>query len=205
MGLRDHLTSQLGHPRGMLAPVIGRILNLSNAGQNRLGIRALGIERQHRVLDIGVGGGIGLHLLLADARAAQVAGVDISREMLDRARRRHAAAVAAGHLVVEEGRAERLPFDDGSFDRILSVNTYPFWTDPAAGFGEIRRVMAVGGRLALVLVRPEVLRVAGLRGELHRLEQPEQTARVAALAGLGGVALRQHADIKRTVVLTATR
>lgn len=204
-GARDYLASQLGHPRGALAPIIGRILNLSNAGQNRLAVRALGIQQDHRVLDVGFGGGVGLRLLLDEIVWGQVAGVEISREMLERARDRHANEIASGRLVLQPGCVERLPFDDGSFDRVVSVNTYPFWTDPAAAFAEIRRVLHPGGRLALALVGPEILRMAGLRPGTQRLEQPGQTASRAASAGLDAVALQQHNDPKRTIVLTAAR
>lgn len=204
MRLRDRLVSQLGHPHGVLAPVIGRILNLSNAGQNRLAIRALNIEPHHRVLDIGFGGGVGLQLLL-EGRVGRVAGVEISREMLQRARDRHADDIASGRLVVQHGCAERLPFEAASFDRVLSVNTYPFWTDPRTAFSEIRRVLDVEGLLALALVRPEMLRIAQLRPGVERLEQPEQTARLAAAAGLNDVSLHPQDDLKRTVVLTAAR
>lgn len=205
MGVRDHLVSQLGHPRGVLAPVIGRILNLSNAGQNRVAIGDLEVDEHHRVLDIGFGGGIGLATLLAATRRGRVTGVEISWEMVQRARRRHARDIAAGRLVVRYGRAEQLPFADRSFERVLSVNTYPFWEDPRVAFGEIRRVLTCGGRLALALVRPELLRLAQLRPGIERLEQPEETARLAAAAGLDRVAIQQHDDIKRTVVLTAVR
>lgn len=205
LGVRDHLVSQLGHPRGALAPVVARILNLSNARQNRLAIAALDVGEHHRVLDIGFGGGIGLATLLDATRHGRVAGVEISREMLQRAQQRHARDIAAGRLVVRHGRAEQLPFADRSFERVLSVNTYPFWVDPHVAFGEIRRVLTGEGRLALALVRPELLRLAQLRPGIERLEQPEETARLAAAAGLDRVALRQHRDIKRTVVLTAVR
>lgn len=56
MGVRAYLASQRGHPRGVLAPVIGRILNMSNAGQNRLAVRAVQVEGHHRVLDKGYEG-----------------------------------------------------------------------------------------------------------------------------------------------------
>lgn len=205
MGLRDHLVSQLGHPRGALAPAIGRILNLSNVAQNQRAIGDLEVDEHHRVLDIGFGGGVGLAKLLAATRQGHVAVVEISREMLQRARRRHARDIAAGRLDVRYGRAEQLPFADRSFERVLSVNTYPFWADPRVAFGEIRRVLTYRGRLALALVRPELLRLAQLRPGIERLEEPEETARIGAAAGLEHVALQQHDDIKRTVVLTAVR
>jgi arsenite methyltransferase len=178
---------------------------MSNAGQNRLAVRALQVEGHHRVLDIGFGGGVGLALLLAAVPEGLVTGVGISNEMLVRAQERHVGDIAAGRLVVQHGRAELLPFDDGSFDRVLSLNTYPFWTDSSAGFQEIRRVLSSEGRLPLALVRPELLRISGLRAGSQRLEQPEQIARIAAAAGLDRVTLQQCNDPKRTVVLTADR
>lgn len=107
-------------------------------------VAAAGVRAGQRVLDVGCGTGV---VARAAAEAAgsggEVAGLDSNEGMLAVARR-HGADVAWHH-----GRAEDLPFADGSFDRVLSQFVLMFLEDPAIALGEARRVLRPGGRLAV--------------------------------------------------------
>jgi SAM-dependent methyltransferase len=95
-----------------------------------------------RVLDVGCGGG---HFL-ARAAAAGVRGVGL--DLADLALRR-ARARGLPDLVV--GQGERLPFPDASFERVACLGNLEHFLDPAQGAGELRRVLAREGRLAVLL------------------------------------------------------
>jgi ubiquinone/menaquinone biosynthesis C-methylase UbiE len=92
-----------------------------------------------RVLDLGCGTGRNLPLLPGDA-----VGVDPALEPLRRARRR-----APGRRLVQ-ARAEALPFRDGAFDTAVSGLVFCSVDDPAAGLGEVRRILAPGGTLRML-------------------------------------------------------
>ncbi len=97
-------------------------------------------------LDAGCGTGF-LALQLA-ALGHRVAGVDVAEEMVTLARQK---AEAAGLSVDwRQGDAERLPFEDASFD--LLVERHVIWTlpDPSGALAEWARVLRPGGRLVLV-------------------------------------------------------
>jgi SAM-dependent methyltransferase len=74
--------------------------------------------------------------------------------MVRQAERRFRREVAGGRMEIRRGKVEALPFDDGRFDRVVSVNTIYFWPDPAAAASELRRVLRPGGRVVLAL-RPK--------------------------------------------------
>ncbi len=54
-----------------------------------------------------------------------------------------------------EGKAEAIPFPDGSFERIIAVGSLHHFADAAKGLAEIRRVMTAGGRLAIFEYQPD--------------------------------------------------
>jgi ubiquinone/menaquinone biosynthesis C-methylase UbiE len=98
-----------------------------------------------RVLDVGTGDGTSA--LAAASRGAVVTGLDVDPAMLDAARAR--AERRGLTISLRTGRAEALPFDDGSFDVVLAVTVLCFVSDAPTAVGEMARVLAPGGRLVL--------------------------------------------------------
>jgi SAM-dependent methyltransferase len=99
------------------------------------------IEAGMRVLDVACGAG---NAALPAARAGgRVTGLDLSPTLLERGR---AKAEAAG-LEIEwvEGDAEQLPFEDGSFDRVLSTFGHMFAPRHRQAADELIRVCRGGG------------------------------------------------------------
>jgi len=107
------------------------------------------IERGARVLDLGSGAGTD-SLVAAQmvGPGGQVTGIDMTPEMLDKAR---AAAAEMGATNVEfvEAEAERLPFADASFDVVISNGVIDLIPDKDAVFAELFRVLAPGGRIQI--------------------------------------------------------
>lgn len=98
-----------------------------------------------RVLDVGTGDGT--WAIEAARRGARVTGVDLDPAMVAAARSRSEAAGVS--IALLEGRAERLPFEDGTFDVVTAITTLCFVSDARAAMGEMARVLAPGGRLVL--------------------------------------------------------
>ena len=95
-----------------------------------------------RVLDVGCGTGENLRVF-AESFGCHVAGVDSSEGMLAEARRKLPAAD------LRHGAAERLPFEDDSFDAVWMSLVVHLLDRPRA-FCECRRVLVEGGRLLVV-------------------------------------------------------
>lgn len=96
-----------------------------------------------RVLDAGCGTGYGA-VRLAEAGASEVVGVDVAAAVVEAAR----AAEAPG-LTFEQGDIARLPYPDSSFDLVTCFEVIEHAPDPSAALGELSRVLAPGGVLAI--------------------------------------------------------
>ena len=120
-----------------------------------------------------------------------LAAVDLAEEMLQAAR---AKAGAAGCRVdFRRADAERLPFDDASFD--LVVERHVLWTlpDPLGALAEWGRVLRSGGRLVLI------------EGDWRSAGHPDYAAIRAALPLYGGRPAAELAALLLTSGLVAPR
>lgn len=100
-----------------------------------------------RVLDVACGTG-DLSLVLAEAGAVRVVGLDFCRPMLEIARRK--AAEAPRQIPFVEGDALRLPFADETFDAATIAFGLRNLAGVADGLRELRRILKPGGRLAVL-------------------------------------------------------
>ncbi len=107
------------------------------------------LDSGERVLDLGSGAGTD-SLVAAQmvGGSGHVTGIDMTPEMLARARA-SAAEMGAANVEFVEGEAERLPFPDESFDVVISNGVIDLVPDKDAVFAEIFRVLAPGGRIQL--------------------------------------------------------
>jgi ubiquinone/menaquinone biosynthesis C-methylase UbiE len=69
--------------------------------------------------------------------------------MLEQAAKRNARAIQRGVVELMLGSAESLPFEDETFDKVLAVNSFQVWANPASGLHEIWRVLKPGAKTAL--------------------------------------------------------
>jgi arsenite methyltransferase len=107
------------------------------------------LSEGERVIDLGSGSGMDV-LFAANCvgPAGAVIGIDFTAEQLEKAR---SLTKEADYSQVEfrEGRIERLPADEGSFDCVISNGVINLAPDKAAVFAEAARVLKPGGRLAI--------------------------------------------------------
>jgi ubiquinone/menaquinone biosynthesis C-methylase UbiE len=102
-----------------------------------------------RALDLGSGTGI-LALELAKAFPEfDFVGLDLSEAAVQVARERAAESAVASRVTFRHGDAEDMPFDDNSFDLVVSSNTLHLLGNPVKMFDEVQRVLSRSGRFII--------------------------------------------------------
>jgi ubiquinone/menaquinone biosynthesis C-methylase UbiE len=135
---------------------------------------AAGLHRGERVLDVACGTGVVTRLAAERVGPdSAVGGLDINPAMLAVAR-----SVSSSGAPIEwhEASAESLPLADGSFDVVLSSLGLQFVSDKLSALGEMRRVLAPHGRLAIATVGPTPQPFTILEQALARYVKPEAAA-----------------------------
>ena len=166
----------------------------------------LDLQPGETVVDLGSGAGIDA---LIAARAVgpegRVIGIDMTPEMLVKARS-NAAAAGADHVDFREGRLEALPIADETVDAITSNCVINLVPDKQKVFSEIARVLKPGGRLAVSDVMldgelPEVVTrdVMAYVGCVSGAIQRQDYLAMLSAAGLGEVEIAKDVDFLATV------
>jgi demethylmenaquinone methyltransferase/2-methoxy-6-polyprenyl-1,4-benzoquinol methylase len=129
-----------------LGPTYDRYARLLSLGQDprwrRLLVARMNVASGATVLDVATGTGA-VALELIRQKGCTVVGLDQSREMLEEARERLGPSVT-----LVEGTAERLPFEDESFDGLTFTYLLRYVADPAATLRELARVVRRGRTIA---------------------------------------------------------
>jgi len=178
-------------------------------------LAAVGARPGERILDVACGTGVLARAAeSAVGKGGSVVGVDVNEGMLAVARR------LSDRVEWRTGEAEALPFDDGSFDRVVSQFGLMFFADRTRALREMRRVLRPGGRMAVAVwasldATPGYAAVAEMLEEVlgadvaRSIEAPYALGDVAALraafvdAGLEGARIETVPGTARFASLDA--
>jgi len=131
------------------------------------------------VLEVGCGRGGGTAFVFERFAPRSMTGLDLARRAIARCRARYARP----GLRFVAGNAERLPFADGTFDAVLSVESTHCYPDPPSFFREVDRVLRPGGVLLLADLRSSAPTSEGVfaREDVHQLRRQLSDAGFHAL------------------------
>jgi len=109
-------------------------------------LAALSLRETDRALDLGCGNGWITRWLAARLTAGTAVGVDLSPEMVARAR---SLSQDVDRASFQEGTLEHLPFEDASFDHVVSMEVFYYADDLVRALGECQRVLRPGGSVTI--------------------------------------------------------
>ncbi len=154
----------------------------------RMAVEAANATDARSLLEVGVGTGLSLPLYRRDIR---VTGIDLSLEMLARARKRAEGLPNIQALL--EMDAQNLTFPDASFEAVVAMYVAAVVPDMGKLFGELKRVCVPGGP---ILVANHLAAESGVLGAFDRRVAPATRAmairsdlKLSTLIGTAGLAV----------------
>ena len=151
--IRKFLRAQFGHPTGFWGSVSGKVMAHTPSNRERMSwvVSLLDIRPQDRVLEIGFGPGLAIEQVSRIASSGFVAGFDHSEIMLRQAAKRNAKGIRDGKVALGLASVPNLPSFDEPFDKIFTINSIHFWSNPVDCLKDLRKLLKPGGLIVVTL------------------------------------------------------
>ncbi len=117
-------------------------------------VERLGIRPDDQVLEIGCGHGVAATLVCERLEGGHLTAVDRSPKMIEAAKRRNAAYVAAGKAEFVVATLEDLDLGDRRFDKIFAVRVGLFHREPERAHALVERWLVPGGQVRAFFDQP---------------------------------------------------
>jgi ubiquinone/menaquinone biosynthesis C-methylase UbiE len=152
MSFSSFFSKQAQKPSGLFGRIVMAIVfDIGNAYLNQMVHDALAIENKDHVLDIGCGTGKLIRNMADKISDGYIEGVDFSHSMVSIARKKNKKQINKGTVKIVEGDFDSLSYQDESFDKVCSVNTIYFWSEPEATAKKIFDLLKFRGIFFLAL------------------------------------------------------
>lgn len=113
-------------------------------------IESLELKPDDMVLDVGTGTGLILPWIAERLTTGKVMGIDLSENMLEKARERAGKCGVEDRVELRKMDIEKMGFEDGSFDKVIATYTLTTVPDHAATIAEMHRVVKKGGLVVIL-------------------------------------------------------
>lgn len=141
---------KLIHPEGIPWPatILYNAMSATNIFQRNYELVARDIVNycsEGCILDVGTGPGWLLMKLYEQSSKLRVTGVDVSSGMVSKARKNIKQVGLSDVIEMKQGSVDALPFDDKTFDVVVSTGSIHHWKKPETGLNEVHRILKPGG------------------------------------------------------------
>lgn len=188
------LERQLSCPTGAYGIEVGNNMNETNSGMTISTIEFLALEDKHSVLELGHGNCGHLEKLLAKANEIHYHGLEISETMCEAAKNNNSGKQAEFGLY----NGEIIPYKDDSFDRVFSVNTIYFWSNPDELLNEIGRVLKPDGLCILTYADKTFMQNLPFVGDKFKLFDKNDIQKLVAKSNLSIVGFKDKTELVKS-------
>lgn len=144
------LIENAGKPQGFWGNLMLKTMNKEHSELTDWGLGYIEIEKKHKILDVGCGGGKTISKLCQKISNGKVYGIDYSQLCVEKSKKFNYKSVLCGKAKIRQASVSELPFEDDSMDIVTAIETYYFWKDKLNDLKEIKRVLRPNGQIAMI-------------------------------------------------------
>lgn len=183
----------LRKPEGEEGKVVGIVMNKTNEYMNRYTYNSMNILTNDEVLEIGFGNGKFISELYENNKKFNYTGIEISEIMMEEAQKNIPTHIEDNvNLMI--GSQDKIDFEDSTFDKICTINTFYFWNEPIDYLLEINRVLKIGGVFFLAIRSKIVLENQDFTKYYFQLYQNEEIKEMLESAGFSNICFDKHTE-----------
>ena len=112
-------------------------------------VDTLAVRPAERLLEVGCGHGVAVSLVCERLTTGTILAIDRSPKMIEMATRRNREHIETGRALLEAVALEDADLGKRRFDKVFAFNVAPFWLDPEAALGVVRKHLARDGTFYL--------------------------------------------------------
>jgi ubiquinone/menaquinone biosynthesis C-methylase UbiE len=171
------IASQLKHPTGQKGTEMGHMMNETNINMTRHSIQNLQIEAGNKILELGHGNAGHVEFIFEQAENIKYYGLEMSELMFQEARQINRNYVSQKQAFFSIYDGNTIPFEDNSFNKVVTVNTIYFWQEPQKLLSEIYRVLQSKGILCITFAEESFMKqlpFTQFEFELYSTEKAEK-------------------------------
>ncbi|WP_062270175.1 class I SAM-dependent methyltransferase [Endozoicomonas arenosclerae] len=186
---------QARKPEGVFGRyLMSYLFRKGNEALNRMVLSHMEITETDCVLEVGFGPGSLIKALLETAPGCRIYGIDFSRTMLQSASKLNQSGITSGQVQLILADSTHLPFPDHSFNKLCTVNTIYFWSNPQQQLKELYRVLKPGGKLVIGFRDAETLDSLNLDRQVFQLYSTTEVTELLNQSGFDYAQSFQRSD-----------
>ena len=129
--------NNFGNPGGIAGKISVKIMNVMNQKQYKAILDNINLEHNDILLDIGFGNGYLMNKLFEKNIQINIYGIEISNYMVNNVSKKYKKYVENGYLKLLLENIANTSFENGTFNKIYTINTIYFWNDLEKCFSEM--------------------------------------------------------------------
>ena len=184
MNFATFFSNQARKPTGLFGRlVMSVIFDVGNARLNKFVNEAMSVQENDHILEIGFGTGQLIHEMAKQIDRGLIEGVDFSKTMVSIAQKRNKKHIAGGKVKIVRGNFDEMSYEKEGFNKVCSVNTIYFWTDPQNTAKKIASILEPGGKFVGAFEDISQLERRNLNTEVFRLYSKDDVGTLLMNAG----------------------
>ena len=187
MNFSTFFSMQARKPSGIFGKIVmSFVFDKGNSFLNGFTNEVMSIRPDERILDIGCGTGKLVKVMSDQITSGQIDGIDFSGAMVSIARKRNKKNISTGKVKILEGDFNTLSFPNNFYDKICTVNTLYFWSEPMATAQKAADILKPGGKFVVAFEDIEQLEKRNLNRDVFSFYKADDVKNLLAESGFSG-------------------